>query len=175
MIIEIFKLEEPLHLRHELGVGELDFKTINAHLAELVHLDALITKEKDNMVSIKGHLDTSIYLTCSRCLRNFRNRLDQDLDLFYQPSNLTRKGEEMEIHYEDMNVAYYNGLTLDIDAIVLEQLELSVPMKPLCSEHCKGLCEICGADLNLEVCKCSRAPIDERLTPLLDVKKKMKP
>ncbi len=58
----------------------------------------------------------------------------------------------------------------DVDALVTDDIFLSLPSKFLCSEDCRGLCPVCGADLNEGQCSCKKE-IDPRLaalTQLLD-------
>ena len=61
-------------------------------------------------------------------------------------------------------------LTIDLDALVFEQVLLQVPMKPLCAETCRGLCEQCGANLNAESCACRPGAVDRRLEALKNFK-----
>jgi uncharacterized protein len=48
----------------------------------------------------------------------------------------------------------YSGDEIDLSHEIEEQVAMEIPMKPLCSEGCKGLCPACGADLNKETCGC---------------------
>jgi uncharacterized protein len=62
---------------------------------------------------------------------------------------------------------------LQIDNMVRESILLTLPLKPLCREDCKGLCPICGIDLNKSVCSCVKRETDprwEKLKGLLDKK-----
>ena len=71
-----------------------------------------------------------------------------------------------------MEVAYYDGIALDVDQMILEQIELAMPMKFVCREDCKGLCYKCGADLNEGACLCKGEETDSRLSALLEFRKK---
>jgi uncharacterized protein len=51
--------------------------------------------------------------------------------------------------------------------MVTEQLYLGLPLKPICSPDCRGLCPSCGANRNTDPCDCADEPIDPRLAPLL--------
>jgi uncharacterized protein len=73
------------------------------------------------------------------------------------------------LHERDLDFAVYENEQIDIDEMVLEQLELELPSRVLCSEDCRGLCPQCGADLNVEQCDC-KAPIDPRWQALADIK-----
>lgn len=61
-----------------------------------------------------------------------------------------------------------DGMRLDLDGLVTEDIYLSVPSRFLCKEDCKGLCSICGTDLNESVCNCS-APSDPRWDSLKEL------
>jgi DUF177 domain-containing protein len=53
-----------------------------------------------------------------------------------------------------------------------EQFYLSLPMKPLCRSDCRGLCVVCGTNLNREPCSCKPVWEDPRLAPLRDLRAK---
>jgi len=46
-----------------------------------------------------------------------------------------------------------------------------VPMKPLCGESCKGMCPVCGVNLNTGTCPGHPAWVDPRLAALEQLKK----
>lgn len=56
--------------------------------------------------------------------------------------------------------------TLDLDELVTADILLELPLKYLCKEDCKGLCQSCGANLNEGKCKCSKTTTDPRLEVL---------
>ena len=51
---------------------------------------------------------------------------------------------------------------LDMEDVIRQYVLTEVPIKPLCSEKCSGLCPECGTNLNEEKCTCKEAPIDLR-------------
>lgn len=63
--------------------------------------------------------------------------------------------DELELLERDLDFSTYSGNEVDVDELVLEQLELSIPGRILCSESCKGLCPECGINLNHESCSCA--------------------
>ena len=63
---------------------------------------------------------------------------------------------ELELSEEDMSVDFIMGDEIDLDEVVREQIYFSLPMKSLCREDCRGLCPVCGINLNKEECKCRR-------------------
>ncbi|MBM4294554.1 MAG: DUF177 domain-containing protein, partial [Deltaproteobacteria bacterium] len=62
--------------------------------------------------------------------------------------------QEEELTAADLDVDFISGENIDLQGIVREQIILSMPLKPLCHEDCRGLCPGCGANLNREACTC---------------------
>lgn len=61
-----------------------------------------------------------------------------------------------------------DGMRINLDDLVSEDIYLAIPSRFLCKDDCKGLCAICGADLNVEQCNC-KAPSDPRWDSLKDI------
>jgi uncharacterized protein len=55
-----------------------------------------------------------------------------------------------------MEVDFIKGDTIDLSDIVREQVYLSLPMRSICKESCRGLCPVCGANLNESSCLCRK-------------------
>lgn len=173
MIIEIDSLtQDPLHLVHSFGTGELKFEHEDAALEQPVAADFLLThKEKD--LRAVGKIRTAIRYRCSRCLKEAVFPFETGFDLCYLPQANWKQDEEIELKYEDMEVGYYDGVSLDVDLMVLEQIELAMPMRFVCREDCRGLCPTCGTDLNDGSCQCGVDHTDSRLAVLKDFRSKM--
>ena len=60
-------------------------------------------------------------------------------------------------------------MKLDIDDFLYTEVVVSLPMKHLCSENCKGICSKCGKNLNQGECNCPVKEIDPRLQALADL------
>lgn len=174
MFIEIERLTpEPLHIQHLYAAGELRFEHDDASLLEPVATDFILT-HKGRDLRIEGTIKTAVRYQCSRCLEEFSSGLETRFDLCYLPQSDWKPDEEIELKYEDMGIGFYDGVALDVDLMVLEQIELMMPMKFVCREECKGLCPSCGADLNKGACPCKLDPLDTRLAVLRDFRNKMK-
>jgi len=118
-------------------------------------------------ITVKGDLRTGIKLTCSRCLKEFNGNLTVPVDAVYHPvEELKDEAHLAEVKSEELDLDFYSGEELDLLALIREQVELNLPMKPLCNEACKGLCPKCGTDLNLKSCTCSVKDIDPRFESL---------
>jgi len=174
VFVEIEDLKsEHLHVHHIFPVGEIKFIHEDAALNEPVTADFVLS-HIDRDLHVKGTVQTAIHLRCSRCAKEFSRPFSTCYDLSYLPQpKWTNDDSEIELKYEDMGVAYYDGIAFDVDLMVLEQIELAMPMKFVCREDCKGLCYKCGADLNENSCQCKKEETDSRLSVLLDFRKKM--
>jgi len=118
-------------------------------------------------IMVRGDLRAGIKLTCSRCLKEFNGQLTVPVDVVYHPvEELKDEAHLNEVKSEDLELDFYSGEELDLVDLVKEQVELNLPMKPLCDEACKGICPKCGTDLNVRSCTCSVKDIDPRFEPL---------
>jgi DUF177 domain-containing protein len=115
---------------------------------------------------VAGHARTRIEMACSRCLEPFEIPIDAAFDLRYVPQTENAGEGEREIAEEDLATAFYREGLLDVGELLREQFQLALPMKPLCSEDCRGLCAVCGADQNRAACDCAPRWEDPRLAPL---------
>jgi len=107
-------------------------------------------------ILVRGHLQGHLQLACSRCLENFALPVDGDFDLLLAPRPEQISGQDEELSAADLDVDYYSGEVLNLGAILREQIILMVPLKPLCTAECRGLCPRCGALLNREACTCKK-------------------
>jgi uncharacterized protein len=128
-----------------------------------------IQKNADQ-VQLTGRVQTTLELPCSRCLEPFDSPVDAAFDLRYQPQRTNAGESEREIAEDDLTTAFYENDEIDLGQLMREQFLLSVPMKPLCSGACSGLCPVCGANLNRGRCDCKRDWEDPRLAPLKALK-----
>ena len=123
-----------------------------------------------------GRTRTTLGLLCSRCLEPIDVAVDAPFDLRYQPhaSNIGHKNAEREIEEDDFATAFYEDDQIDLGQLMREQLYLAVPMKPLCDDACRGLCPVCGTNLNRGTCTCRHDWDDPRLAPLKELRTKTK-
>jgi uncharacterized protein len=103
---------------------------------------------------------------CSRCLEAFTLPVTTHFDLRYVPRTENVGEGEKEVEEDDLATAFYSNDRIDLGHLIGEQLQLAVPMKPLCDEACKGLCPQCGMNLNTGSCDCSQTWEDPRLAAL---------
>ena len=130
-----------------------------------VSLEFDIDKDKQ-LFRLVGHVTARVELPCSRCLEPFTIPIDAPFDLRYQPHAENTGEGEREIEEDDLTTAYYENDEIDLGHLMREQFYLALPMKPLCGSECRGLCPVCGANLNRGTCSCSHTWEDPRLAGL---------
>ena len=117
-------------------------------------------------VMVKGDLLSELRLQCSRCLKDFNRALSLPVNVVYHPVEELKGEENYEIRHEELDMDFYSGEELDMSNLIKEQIMLNIPMKPLCDEMCKGMCPVCGKDLNSESCTCAQVKKDSRFEGL---------
>jgi uncharacterized protein len=127
-----------------------------------------IFKDKDQF-RLVGGVETTLELTCSRCLDPFAWPVAATFDLRYHPQTAAREGEQA-IEEDDLTTAFYEDDTIDLGHLMHEQFLLAMPMKPLCSDACHGLCPMCGTNRNRATCDCAPVWEDPRLAALKELK-----
>lgn len=127
--------------------------------------------EKSNEeVLIRGTVSAEIRLTCGRCLKDFTRLIESPIDVVYRPAAELR-GEEHELQAGELETGFYKGDVLDIDELFVEQMLLGIPIRPLCEEACKGICPVCGTDLNVSGCQCRPSgPPESQMRGLKELK-----
>ncbi len=117
----------------------------------------LTIRKFDNLVTIQGPVECTMSITCSRCLDDFTLELEASLDIKLTPRTKISRVSEVELKRDDMDIYYYEGDEIDLDPFIYEEVLLNVPIRPVCTENCKGLCPVCGKNKNVEDCQCDTA------------------
>lgn len=118
---------------------------------------------QENGCLYKGKISGSVLVPCDRCMVEHEQEISSQFEDFEQ---LAEEGEESESYLEETD----EQRKLNVGLLFWEQFVLALPVKPLCSENCKGLCPVCGADLNKEKCNCKQDKGDPRLAVLRNLK-----
>src|SRR4030042_1665746 len=100
------------------------------------------------------------------CLKDFWSELSIPVDVVYHPVEELKGEDKHEIKAEELDMDFYSGEEMDLLTLVSEQVALNLPMKPLCTDLCKGICLKCGTDFNLGSCNCNVKDVDSRLEVL---------
>lgn len=157
----------------ELGEDARQFRSLRARgHAELVKEHQSGAKPVVD-IRLVAAFSTGIELDCARCLEPVRYDIDRDFDLLYRPQGVDAGHEELSVTDAEAEISYYSGDGLLLEDVLREQVLLSLPLKALCQDQCKGLCPQCGKNLNQETCSCALKAVDPRWLALQDLKNKL--
>ena len=145
------------------GIHEYDFSAdpsgigLDGNFDSPVILHAYLDKAT-RQILFRMDITTTGKFQCDRCLEEFRQSLTASYSLVYLYDT------EDAAHYKEEEVQYITPDTVYIDPAedVRQMIMLSIPLKLLCREECKGLCPRCGENLNNTTCTCEQNTVDPR-------------
>lgn len=110
-------------------------------------------------------------VACNRCLRPVQLSVVSPIDLVLVERFRKREATAEEaLEAQELGLVEVDGGEFDSRPLLLEQVELGMPMKPLCREDCAGLCSQCGQDWNDGRCDCVHERVDPRWAALATLK-----
>lgn len=101
------------------------------------------------IVTLKYTVSCTLDVVCDRCLTELKRDYSYDFSHTVVPS-LQSEGDI----YDTYMVAQHDSI--DMNETAISDLLLMLPTKMLCREDCKGLCDICGCNLNERTCNCRK-------------------
>lgn len=93
---------------------------------------------------VKGTFTADYTAACALCFAKVEDRVVCEFSEEYSIEN----------EYEDPDLYTFTGNTIDITKMVSDNICLNLPLRHLCTDDCKGLCPVCGKNLNTESCEC---------------------
>lgn len=115
----------------------------------------------------RGHVDTLLAETCSRCLKTVITPVRVEIDEEALPSIDLVSGKPVDLALEPDAIHLDDHHELDLAPTIRDAISLAEPIAPLCRPDCPGLCQTCGQDLNLDPAhKHPETDIDPRLAGL---------
>ena len=129
-----------------------------------------VVREYDHLRA-NGRVTATVAFSCSRCLIDYNSEIDSNFTIFFRKDvSASFDEDEVELGEQDLISSSYSGNEIDLTHEIEEQLAMEIPLKPLCSNSCKGLCHVCGNDLNQSQCSCSNETISLKFGALKDFK-----
>lgn len=152
---------------HEL-VFEKSIKELQLDEPFIDKLNLICKMDKSpHQIILKCNLTINVKLNCDRCSEDYKAELKSNFSLIYL-FDRNDVGDETNVFYLSPN-----DDKIDITNDVIDYANLSIPMKKLCNENCKGLCVSCGTNLNYNKCNCKNIEVDPTWEPLLKLKDKL--
>ncbi len=136
----------------------------------------LRVQKSGQIVEIDGQLTATVELFCGRCLQLYEQRISGAFSLTFTPHPDaeeildSHEGDEVELETDELGLVYYQDDFIELLHPLQDQLVMALPINPLCSEDCSGLCPNCGANLNHETCDCAKEPFNNKFSALARIK-----
>lgn len=124
---------------------------------------------KARELEITGNADLVLEIPCDRCLEAVQVPFKLE---FIKNVDLAQSDDAQIDELDEKN--YIDGYNLDVDKLLYNEILVGWPMKILCSEDCKGICNVCGQNLNEGSCDCEDTSLDPRMSVIRDVFKNFK-
>lgn len=132
-------------------------------VTEKTPVSLVLTNIGKGKANVEGTMRLTVLLGCDRCLQDvpytFSLRFSNTV---YVPEMKAAVSEEEA----DMSLF---GYQIDVDDLVSNEISINWPMKVLCRSDCKGICSVCGRNLNEGVCECDTFVPDPRLAAIKDI------
>jgi uncharacterized protein len=170
MIIKLYDIEDSISVKGKLDGSRFKRPEDSAiSFPDPIEYELTVTKSGDN-VWVRGPVRARLSTMCDRCLEDYAFSVESEMEIELIPKEEVPDSPEVELKSEELDLYYFEGDEFDLDPYVFEEVMLNIPIKALCSESCKGLCPVCGRNLNLGECQCEKTAagvLAEKLTPFL--------
>ena len=129
----------------------LEMETFRTALAEYPVMEKqpvelVLTRTGKDKLHISGNGFVALEIPCDRCLEPVRTEMHFDID---KDIDMQETSGEIE---DEEEKDYIDGYNLDVDKLLYGEILVNWPLHVLCKEDCKGICNVCGVNLNHETC-----------------------
>lgn len=115
----------------------------------------------EGKAQVGGNCSLQFAAVCDRCLADVPVILDLTFD--------TTVCSPEEVAEDEDSRKFMEGYQLDVEALVRDEIIVNWPVKILCKEDCKGVCPVCGQNLNERECGCDTFVPDPRMAAIKDI------
>ena len=122
-----------------------------------------LTNEGGIRLGVRADVTVHVKRSCDRCLEEVLSDHEVSVDEVFDIA------DESVVSDPDEDGQWFSEDVLDADRMIADELLLMLPPKALCREDCKGLCPVCGTNLNTGSCQCDRQVLDPRMARILEV------
>ena len=156
----------------ETAVLDLDFIEINLGKFPIISKEpvhVVVRHIEGRQLEIDAQTKVTIIIPCDRCLEDVQTEFDLD---FQKHVDLSITDAELPEGFDESD--YIEGYHLDVDKLIFNEILIGWPTKVLCRENCKGICNVCGQNLNKGTCNCEDTSLDPRMSVVRDLFKNFK-
>ena len=120
-------------------------------------------------VLVQVELEAWITDGCGRCDNEFPRTSELRIEEEFFPATILNDDGGIEAFDDPDTFLIDEHNLLDLSEVVRQSVIADQPMKPLCSTDCRGLCQVCGVNLNIDDCQCSDSQVDPRWGALAEL------
>ncbi len=140
-----------------VGKEDLQLDENDPGIQDVLALTATVHAQEMNFL-VEGELNGLLLHECVRCLETFATPAELSFRaVYHDPERRQSKGAKAvheDSRAEETDCHSVVEQRIELQEMLREQLILSIPMQPLCSEGCQGLCQVCGQNMNVQGCGC---------------------
>lgn len=142
----------------EISVGGEKFPALASSPVSFV-----FTNTGKGRARIEGKADFVFQAGCDRCLKPVEERREVSFTREVWAPDMAAESSV----YEEQ--PFMEGFQMNVEDLLISEIVTSWPMKILCKPDCKGICPICGRDLNTGACGCDTFVPDPRMAAIKDI------
>lgn len=160
---------KPIDVTVSFELEQIRMKSGDFPVVEKAPVHVKVTHRKNKELEIQVETSVSVLIPCDRCL----SEVKQEIPLcFAKQVDLGMSDAELSEGFDESN--FIDGYYLDVDKMLYNEILVGWPTKVLCSEDCKGICSVCGQNLNEGTCDCEDTGLDPRMSVVRDLFKNFK-
>jgi uncharacterized protein len=131
-----------------------------------VRVELVVTRSGRRFL-VRGRVVFRAMLECAVCLKEFEREYVERLAAEYVAEGDVPSIQGKLMDTDEREPVRFDAEALDLGSLVRDTVHLAVPIAPKCHPDCKGLCPVCGNDLNQGECDCPC----EQTSPLAGLEK----
>ena len=128
-----------------------------------------LTNDNNKQLLISGNTSLEVSVPCDRCLEDVTVPFEISID-----REVALESGEVVADPDEEEDTFLREHQLDVDRLIYDEILVNWPTKVLCKDDCKGICPVCGQNLNQRDCGCDRQVLDPRMAKFQDVFKEFK-
>ena len=109
------------------------------------------------LLLVRGKVGAEVRQQCGRCLSDLTLPVEADID---EQFRLVHIGDSVVAVADDEESELVANNILDLGELIRQNMLVGIPIGPICSPECRGLCPTCGSNLNQGECGCPQEPVE---------------
>jgi uncharacterized protein len=151
---------------YDIQDEEVLLKDEGAHAPVSGHVK--LTRTNDGILA-EADLTLGVSEECARCAKRFGTSIAVRIEEIYHPTIDIDSGHRLPAQEDPEAFLIDEHHILDLTEPVRQYRWIAEDLAPLCRPECKGLCAVCGVDLNQETEHQHEASVDARWSALAEL------